>query len=61
MGHRSVAEMPMIPSPVTNLMAFVPAKDSALSRQFYLNLGFTINWSNDEIAELWSSPYLNRT
>jgi uncharacterized glyoxalase superfamily protein PhnB len=42
----------MIPSPVTNLMAFVPAKDSALSRQFYLDLGFTINWSNDEIAEL---------
>jgi hypothetical protein len=42
----------MIPSTVTNLMAFVPAKDSVLSRQFYLDLGFTINWSNDEIAEL---------
>ena len=42
----------MIPSPVTDLKTFVPAKDAALSRKFYADLGFTINWSNDQIAEL---------
>ncbi len=42
----------MHPGPVTDLKAFVPAKDAALSRRFYTDLGFVINWSNDEIAEL---------
>ena len=42
----------MLPSPVTNLMAFVPARDPELARQFYLDLGFTINFSNDQIAEM---------
>lgn len=42
----------MLSSPVNNLMAFVPARDAELSRKFYADLGFTINWSNDEIAEL---------
>ena len=42
----------MIPSPVIDIKAFVPAKDHALSKAFYTDLGFTINWSNDEIAEL---------
>lgn len=42
----------MIPSPVTDLKTFVPAKDAELSRKFYADLGFTINWSNDQIAEL---------
>lgn len=42
----------MIPSPVTDLKPFVPAKDAELAKQFYSDLGFTINWSNDEIAEL---------
>ena len=42
----------MIPSPVTDLKPFVPAKDAALSRKFYADLGFTLNWSNDQIAEL---------
>lgn len=42
----------MIPSPVTDLKPFVPAKDAELSRKFYVDLGFTINWSNDQIAEL---------
>ena len=43
---------PMLPGPVTDLKTFVPARDPALSRQFYTDLGFTINWSNDQIAEL---------
>jgi|SRR5215471_9908667 len=42
----------MIPSPVLDLKTFVPAKDAELSRQFYVDLGFTINWSHNEIAEL---------
>lgn len=42
----------MIPSSVNDLKAFVPAKDLELSKQFYVDLGFTINWSNPDIAEL---------
>lgn len=42
----------MLPSPVTDMKAFVPAKDLAVSKAFYSDLGFTINFSNDEIAEL---------
>jgi len=42
----------MLPSPVTDLKTFVPARDAELSRKFYADLGFTINWSNDQIAEL---------
>src|SRR4029077_5188823 len=42
----------MLPSPVTDLKSFVPAKDAELSKKFYADLGFTINWSNDQIAEL---------
>jgi hypothetical protein len=43
---------PMLPSFVTDLKTFVPAKDPELSKQFYIDLGFTINWSNEQIAEL---------
>lgn len=42
----------MLPSPVVDMKAFVPAKDPKISRAFYTDLGFTINWGNDEIAEL---------
>jgi len=42
----------MLPSPVTDIKAFVPAQDPDVSKAFYADLGFTINWSNDEIAEL---------
>ena len=42
----------MLPSPVTDVKAFVPAKDLNVSKAFYTDLGFTINWGNDEIAEL---------
>jgi catechol 2,3-dioxygenase-like lactoylglutathione lyase family enzyme len=42
----------MLPSPIIDMKAFVPAKDLAVSKAFYTDLGFTINWSNDEIAEL---------
>jgi uncharacterized glyoxalase superfamily protein PhnB len=42
----------MYPSPVTDLKTFVPAKDSELSKKFYTDLGFTINWSDQQVAEL---------
>ena len=42
----------MLPGPVIDLKAFVPARDLELSKKFYVDLGFTVNWSNDEIAEL---------
>lgn len=37
---------------VIDLKAFVPAKDAEVSKQFYTDLGFAVNWSNPEIAEL---------
>jgi hypothetical protein len=40
----------MNPCPVTDLKAFVPAKDPELSKRFYTDLGFTINWSNEQIG-----------
>jgi len=42
----------MLPSPVTDMKAFVPAKDMDISKAFYTDLGFTINFSTDQIAEL---------
>jgi Glyoxalase/Bleomycin resistance protein/Dioxygenase superfamily len=42
----------MLPSPVIDVKAFVPTRDHELSKAFYTDLGFTINWSNDEITEL---------
>ena len=42
----------MLPSPVTDVKAFVPAKDLNVSKAFYTDLGFTIQWGNDDIAEL---------
>jgi hypothetical protein len=37
---------------VVDLKTFLPAKDHARSKQFYLDLGFTLNWENDQLAEL---------
>jgi uncharacterized glyoxalase superfamily protein PhnB len=44
-------------SNVLDLKAFVPAKDFALSRRFYLDLGFKENWSNSEAAEFEIDGY----
>lgn len=41
----------MIPSPVRELNAFVPARDFALSQQFYLDVGFIKLWGNAEVAQ----------
>lgn len=42
----------MLPSQVVDIKAFVPSKDPNISKAFYTDLGFTVNWSNDEISEL---------
>jgi len=34
------------------IKAFVPARDFALSKQFYEDLGFTIAWSDSNLAYL---------
>src|SRR5215468_6357158 len=34
------------------IKAFVPARDFALSKQFYQDLGFTIAWANPDLAHL---------
>jgi uncharacterized glyoxalase superfamily protein PhnB len=34
------------------IKAFVPARDFAVSKQFYEDLGFTIAWSDSELAYL---------
>jgi len=33
--------------------AFVPARDFALSKQFYQDLGFDLAWSDNSLAYLW--------
>jgi len=38
-------------SPVLDLNAFVPSKDFELSKRFYADLGFTLVWGNQEIAQ----------
>jgi catechol 2,3-dioxygenase-like lactoylglutathione lyase family enzyme len=37
---------------VLDLKAFVPAKDHDLAKQFYVDLGFKLNWGNEQVAEL---------
>jgi len=34
------------------IKAFVPARDFALSKRFYEDLGFTISWSDSDLAYL---------
>jgi catechol 2,3-dioxygenase-like lactoylglutathione lyase family enzyme len=35
---------------VIEVKAFVPAKDFNLSKRFYLDLGFNLGWSSDDLA-----------
>jgi uncharacterized glyoxalase superfamily protein PhnB len=39
-------------SKVLNITTFVPAKDYALSRRFYADLGFTEKWGGDDACEM---------
>ena len=42
---------------VIDLKAFVPARDYALSRRFYADLGFVENFGGDEVAELQAGGF----
>jgi hypothetical protein len=42
----------MMRSAVLDLKTFVSAKDHALVKQFYVDLGFKVNWDNPQVAEL---------
>ena len=35
---------------IVEIKAFVPARDFALSKQFYQDLGFELAWSSDDLA-----------
>jgi hypothetical protein len=37
---------------IIEIKAYVPAKDFALSKQFYQDLGFDLVWSSDDLAYL---------
>ncbi len=36
----------------TEIKAFVPSRDFDLSKRFYVDLGFTVAWSSDDLAYL---------
>ena len=38
------------------IKAFVPARDFALSKRFYQDLGFTLAWSDDDLAYFRHGP-----
>jgi uncharacterized glyoxalase superfamily protein PhnB len=40
------------PTPVFDMMPFVPAEDFALSQRFYADLGFQTKWADEQTAEL---------
>lgn len=41
----------MEPSKVLELNAFIPAKDFALAKRFYQDLGFELLWGHEDIAQ----------
>jgi hypothetical protein len=47
----------MLPGPVADLNAFVPARDFELSQRFYLDLGFTWLWGNSDIAQFQAGDF----
>jgi hypothetical protein len=47
----------MLPSPAQDLKAFVPARDYTLAKQFYLDLGFTLDSSSEQIAEFSAGSF----
>lgn len=47
----------MLPGPVADLNAFVPARDFDLSQRFYLDLGFTRLWGNSDIAQFEAGDF----
>lgn len=38
-------------SSILDLKTFIPTQDHALAKQFYIDLGFKLNWGDDKVAE----------
>jgi uncharacterized glyoxalase superfamily protein PhnB len=49
------------PSSVVDLKAFVPAQDYDLAKQFYVDLGFTLNWAKPPALQPWGLRVLYLT
>ena len=47
----------MLPGPVADLNAFVPARDFDLSQRFYTDLGFTRLWGNADVAQFQAGGF----
>lgn len=47
----------MKPSEVLELNAFVPSKDFNLSKQFYLDVGFELDFAGDDIAKFKAGSF----
>jgi catechol 2,3-dioxygenase-like lactoylglutathione lyase family enzyme len=45
------------PTAVVDVKAFVPAKDLDVARQFYVDLGFRLNWSDEGISEFQAGAF----
>ena len=42
---------------ISDVRPFIPAKDFELSKAFYVALGWTIKWSDDDLALLETNDY----
>jgi catechol 2,3-dioxygenase-like lactoylglutathione lyase family enzyme len=49
-GGREHERHAMADRTIEEIKAYVPARDFALSKRFYEDLGFTIVWSSDDLA-----------
>lgn len=49
-GRRAPTENPVIDLHASDLRGFVPARDFALSKDFYQALGCVLEWSDDNLA-----------
>jgi catechol 2,3-dioxygenase-like lactoylglutathione lyase family enzyme len=56
-GRALFQEFPVKDLTAIELRAHVPAKDFERSKAFYQDLGFTLCWSNDELAYLHVGPH----
>jgi catechol 2,3-dioxygenase-like lactoylglutathione lyase family enzyme len=54
--RQDVREVLMPTMQTVEIKAFVPARDFALCKRFYQDLGFTLAWSDDDLAYFRHGP-----